>query len=257
MVEMRIAAQLYTLREYLNTPEEIYQSLTRVKEAGYKAVQVSGMGAVSPQKLKEITDELQLEICATHVSFDRLENDIEALIAEHKLWNCRYVGLGAMPERYKNSKKGYQEFAKKASRIGRELNKNNLQFIYHNHNFELVRFGDLTGLDILFQESDPEVFDFELDTYWLQAGGSDPVYWIRKMKERMKVVHFKDMVMDPKKGAIMAEVGEGNLNWPEIIKACEDIGVKWCAVEQDICQRSPFKSLKISYDNLQDMGLKA
>ena len=253
---MIIAAQLYTLREHLQTPEEIDESLKKVKDMGYNAVQVSGLGEIKPEKLKEIVDKYDLKICATHISFDRLQNDLEAVINEHKLWDCKYVGLGAMPREYAGSKEGFQKFAQEANKIARELKKNDLQFIYHNHNFEFNKFDDKIGLQILFEETDPEVFDFEIDTYWIQAGGGDPVYWINKMEDRMKVVHFKDMTVDGWE-PIMAEVGEGNLNWPKIVEACKEIGVEWCAVEQDKCQRSPFESLEISLNNLKDMGLKA
>lgn len=54
---------------------------------------------------------------------------------------------------------------------------------------------------------------------------------------------------------VMAEVGEGNLNWPGILAACKEAGVKWYCVEQDKCQRDPFESLAISLRNLKEMGL--
>jgi sugar phosphate isomerase/epimerase len=54
----------------------------------------------------------------------------------------------------------------------------------------------------------------------------------------------------------MAEVGEGNLNWPRILDAAKKAGVEWYIVEQDICERDPFDSLKISLENLKAMGIK-
>ena len=110
-------------------------------------------------------------------------------------------------------------------------------------------------MDILLTESDPEAFDFEIDTYWVQLGGANPVDWIHKVAGRMKVVHFKDMAVDPDRKPIMAEVGEGNFNWQAIIDACKETGVEWCAVEQDICSRDPFESLAISLNNLKQFGL--
>ena len=52
----------------------------------------------------------------------------------------------------------------------------------------------------------------------------------------------------------MAEVMEGNLDWDSIIEAAQKAGSEWAMVEQDICQRDPFESLKISYDNLITKG---
>ena len=103
-----------------------------------------------------------------------------------------------------------------------------LTFIYHNHNFEFARFDGKTGLQILMESTDPAWMQFEIDTYWVQMGGGDPIDWIRRMAGRMDVVHFKDMTTDPaERKPIMAEVGEGNLNWQGIIAACAQIGVKW------------------------------
>ena len=99
----------------------------------------------------------------------------------------------------------------------------------------------------------------ELDTYWVQHGGADPAAWIRRLKGRMPVVHLKDMTVSAEGWNVkqlMAEVGEGNLNWPAILDACHAAGVRWYAVEQDICPRDPFESLKISYENLRKMGLE-
>ncbi len=118
--------------------------------------------------------------------------------------------------------------------------------------------GLLTGLDIIYSESDPRYLKAELDTYWIQHGGSDPAEWIRRVKDRMPVVHLKDMVITlegQNARQTMAEVGEGNLNWPAILSACQSSHVAWYAVEQDVCQRSPFESLQISYQNLVGMGL--
>jgi sugar phosphate isomerase/epimerase len=140
-----------------------------------------------------------------------------------------------------------------------------LTFSYHNHSFEFIRFphgeGSRTALDIIYDESDPRYLQAEIDTYWVQHGGGDPVAWIQKVKQRMPVVHLKDMVIaeppHPRMGSQwMAEVGEGNLNWPAILSACAESGIEWYAVEQDICQRDPFESLAISYRNLVRMGLR-
>ena len=91
-------------------------------------------------------------------------------------------------------------------------------------------------------------------------GRGDPVAWIKRLPNRMPVVHLKDMVVAyPPHERLgiqwMAEVGEGNMNWDGILAACKEIGVEWYAVEQDICRRDPFESLAISYRNLVRMGL--
>jgi sugar phosphate isomerase/epimerase len=253
----KIAAQMFTVRDFCKTPDEIRESLKKIKKIGYDAVQISGIGPIGHRELKDMVDELELAICATHIGFDKLQNNIQDVIDQHKLWDCKYVGVGGMPGNYASDREGFAAFAKEASKYARELSKNGLQFIYHNHSFEYQKFDGITGIEILLKESDPEVFGFEIDTYWVQHGGADPIEWINKVRGRMDVVHFKDMVIQVDKGwnQIMAEVGEGNLNWKGITEACARTGVKWAAVEQDVCQRDPFESLAISRRNLIKMGL--
>ena len=247
---MNIAAQLYTLRDFLQTLEDIGQALKKVKKIGYQAVQASGVGPVDPFVFRQLADDAGVRICATHVSYDRLKNDVKAVIQEHKAWDCRYVGLGCMPEQFRGNREGYLAFAKEFNEISKEIFDQGLKFIYHNHNFEFEKFDGITGLELLLSNTDPETFGFELDTYWVQAGGANPVEWIEKVQGRMEVVHFKDMAV---KGfnQLFAEIGEGNLNWPAIINACRETGVQWYAVEQDKCLRDPFESLQMSFDFLR------
>lgn len=253
MADSVIAAQLYTLRNYTKTPADIAQTLKKVKALGYDAVQLSALGPIDPAELKRILDAEGLVVCATHVSYERLRDDTAAVVDEHHLWNCQHVAIGGLPAAYRNEE-GYHRFAREASEVARRLHDAGLTFGYHNHSFELEKFDGRTGLAIVYEESDPEVFTSEFDTYWLQHGGADPAAWIRRLKGRAPLVHLKDMAVKDNT-PIMAEVGEGNLNWPAILAACEDAGVHWYIVEQDICQRDPFESLGISLRNLRGMGL--
>lgn len=256
MSHPKLTAQLYTVREFTKTLDDFTASMKKVRDIGYKAVQVSGIGPIPHADVKAVADDCGLTICITHVGFEYLQNDMAAAIAQHKLWECPNVAVGSMPGRYREAgEEGFRRFAKDATEIGKQLADAGLTFSYHNHSFEFARFGHVTGLDILYAESDPRYLKAEIDTYWIQHGGGDVIAWIRRMKDRMPVIHFKDMVILDGQQA-MAEVGEGNLNWPGILAACGEAGVEWYAVEQDVCRRDPFESLRISYDNLRAMGVE-
>lgn len=250
MTPENLAVQLYTLRKYTQTEEGLREALLKVAKVGYRSVQVSGIGAIPPHTVKQLTDEAGLSICATHIPWDRLENNLEAVAEQHKLWNCSYVGLGGMPQAFRGSAEGYRAFIAKAGTIADRLkHEYGLQFVYHNHHFEFERFGEKTGLQMILDETDPSSFGLELDLYWIQAGGGDPVEWIRKAAGRMQVVHFKDMTIVAER-QLFAEIGEGNMNYPAIIEACNETGIEWVVVEQDECQRDPFESIEISWQYL-------
>lgn len=253
MKDMELAAQLFTLRDFLKTPAEIEATLKRVKAIGYNYVQVSGIGAISHEEMRRILDQTGLKVCATHISFDRIKSNIEEVIYQHRLWECPNIGIGMMPMEYNRSETGYTKFAKEASEIGKKLAEYGFRFTYHNHKVEFEKYNGRLALDILADESSPSQFDFILDTYWIQAGGGDPVEWIYKMDGRMTCIHFKDMKIKEDK-QLMSEVGEGSMIWDRIIKACRDTGVRWIAVEQDDCNgKDPFECLSISYNNLRNM----
>jgi sugar phosphate isomerase/epimerase len=255
MTHAKLAAQLYTVRDFTKTADDFRTSMAKIADIGYTAVQVSGIGPIPHEEVKAITDAYGLTICITHVGFDYLQNDLEAAIAQHKLWDCPNVAIGSMPGSYREGgEAGFMQFAEDATEIGRRLADAGLTFSYHNHSFEFVRFGRRTGLDIVYEESDPRYLMAELDTYWVQHGGGDVIDWIDRLAGRMPVIHFKDMVIHEGKQT-MAEIGEGNLNWRGILDACVEAGIDWYAIEQDVCLRDPFESLRISYDNLKAMGV--
>ena len=255
---MKIAVQLYTLRDYFKTPEDAAITLKKIKGIGYNAVQASGIGPIDPQTFKILCDEAGIEICATHVNFMDMLQNLDAVIEKHKIWECKYAGIGSIPVDFrKRGAEGYSEFAKVASEVAGKLKAAGLQFVYHNHEFEFEKFDGKRGMDILFDESDRDSFGFEIDVHWVQAGGASPVDWINKVAGRMQVVHLKDYIIVDGHERRFAEVGEGNMNFASILAACEATGVEWGAVEQDNCyDRDPIESITISYQNLKALGAK-
>jgi len=259
MARSVLAAQLYTVRQFTQTLSGFAESIDKIRRIGYRAVQVSGIGPIAHEDVARITEGAGMTICITHISFDQLRNHTAEVIEQHQMWKCRHVAVGSMPGEYRDSEDGYRRFADEASQVGEKLAKAGLTFSYHNHSFEFCRFGKKIGLEILYEASDPRYLKAELDTYWVQHGGGNPAEWVRRMKNRMPVVHLKDMAIIANSWSaqqVMAEVGEGNLDWPGILAACREAGVEWYAVEQDECQRDPFESLAISYQNLRAMGLE-
>lgn len=250
-----IAAQLYTVREQLKDPGRLGGVLGRLREIGYEAVEVAGLG---PKTVGRFGAELKrsgLVACAAHMSLERLQSDLAGAAAECKEWGCGYVVVPALPEDYRTGE-GYKQFAGEAAELACALQPFGLKLAYHNHSFELERWNGQTGLEALFAAAQPESLLAELDTYWLQYGGANPAGWIRRLKGRVPLVHLKDMAVD-KGNPLMAEVGEGNLDWADILDACSEAGTEWLVVEQDECRRDPMDSLAISYTNLAKLTAEA
>src|SRR5439155_1236758 len=97
--------------------------------------------------------------------------------------------------------------AAKLDAAGAALRKAGQVLTYHNHAIEFVRHGKKTGLEILFDETAPENLQGEIDTYWVQFGGGDPVDWCRRLKGRLPLLHMKDYGFSKKNEPAMAEIG--------------------------------------------------
>jgi sugar phosphate isomerase/epimerase len=253
MSDSQLAVQLYTLRDFTKTPGDIAKTLHRVKKLGYDAVQLSALGKIGAAELAKMLREEGLRCCASHASLERMRDETQAVIDEHLLWGCEYVALGYW-ESKDPSPKPWVELARVFNEISRKFEKGGIHLGYHNHSHELARYGDKTAMQILMENFSPEIF-WLLDTYWIQHGGGDPAAWIDRVAGRIPCVHLKDMAITPDRTQLMAEVGEGNLNWESILAACRRSGVQWYIVEQDTCQRDPFDSLAISLANARKLGL--
>jgi sugar phosphate isomerase/epimerase len=247
-------AQLYTTREFSKTPEELNVTLKKIKEMGYTTVQVSALWHIPVEEIASITRSHGLKVVLTHIPYDRFVGDLDGVVRDHHTLGCGLAGIGGLPDQFRNAE-GYGIFAKKFNDIANELGKNGLKFSYHNHHFEFQKYNGKLGLDIIAENTNPETFLFTLDTYWVQAGGANPTTWIRKLNGRIEAIHLKDMaIIDSQQ--IMGEVMEGNLEWPEILRACEETGVKWYLVERDSGPTDAFDSLRISYNNLKKAGFQ-
>ena len=254
---MLIGAQTYTLRNYMKNEKEIARSLEKVAEMGYKTVQISGLGPIEPKTLKGICDGLGLKIVLTHVPEDRILNDTDKLIEEHNILDCKYIGLGAMSDRFRGEEPEWLDYFIEIFKVpAQKIAAAGKLFMYHNHNFEFQKVNGVRIFDRLIDGFTKEEMGFTLDTYWIQAGGADICDWIERLRGRIPCVHFKDMDV---KGftPVMAPVGEGNIPFKKIVKQLESYGdVEYALVEQDVCAESPFVCLKKSYDFLSSLGCK-
>jgi sugar phosphate isomerase/epimerase len=255
MMASKIAAQMYTVRDFCQTPPDIVDTLRKIAKIGYTSVQLSALGPMDPHELRRACDDLGLTICSTHRSFDDLRDQTEEEIELHHIYGCKYPGVGGRSAAYYDGAEGYHRFAQDASAVAAKLAAAGLTFVYHNHSQEFARYGKQTGMDILFEETTAD-FTFELDTYWVAHGGASPVAWINRTAGRAKVIHFKDMAITEKREQFYCEVGEGNLDWPGILAACEAAQIEWYIVEQDTCEGSPFDALALSFANLKAMGVE-
>lgn len=243
-----IALQPYTIREELD--KNFFGSFQRVADIGYQGVEV-GMPpkGITVEEMKSRLDNMALQVISCHSSVEQLTSDLLAVTNFVNEMGGKYIVLS---HRF-NTKEEVLESAKVFNQIGASTKEQGIQFLYHNHDWEFIKFDEQYALDILLDETDPDLVKLELDTYWVQKGGEDPANYLRKLNNRCPLLHVKDMESDDDQ--FFAEVGEGMLDFQEIIQVASDIGTEWLVVEQDLSRRDVFESIKTSYINLREMGV--
>ena len=253
---MIIGAQGFTIRDFTKDEAGIAVSLKRLHDIGYRALQVSAFGPIAPERLRALADENEMKIVVTHTNPERIRSDTAAVIREHQILGCPYVGIGMMPEKYIGSLDGLNAFLADFDEAARMLHENGLKLQYHNHFCEYEKFDGKLAIDMMAAKTDPELWGFILDVFWTQYSGRCPARQIEMLKGRIDVCHFKDISMYGKEQRT-APVMEGNLCWDEIFAACEKTGVQWAMVEQDETYgENPFDELKKSHDNLHAAGMR-
>ncbi|MDP6114519.1 MAG: sugar phosphate isomerase/epimerase [Planctomycetota bacterium] len=252
--KLGLAVTLYSLRENCQTVKAIAETLRKVKKIGYDHVQLSALGPIEPEELRKTLDGEGLGACASHVGLPRLQNELSAIIDEHHIWGCKHTAIGALPAAQRDAQ-GYAEFAKQGSEMAAKLAEAGISFSYHNHFWEFDECDGRLGIDILYEDSDPKLFLAEIDTCWAAYAGHDPAELISKMSGRQILVHFKDMILPSQDTQGTLPVGEGSLDWPGIVEACQQANIQWVIVEQDYCQGDPFECIGRSYEYLKGLGL--
>ncbi|HEX2913554.1 MAG TPA: sugar phosphate isomerase/epimerase [Chloroflexia bacterium] len=247
----QVAVQLYTLRDFLKTPSNIAESLKKVSEIGYKAVQLSGMGPIAEEELNEILEQTGLVCCATHEPGDLILNNPQAVVERLQKLRCKYTAYPFPRDVSLETAQEVANFAEALSRAGHILAEAGQVLTYHNHQLEFRRFGDKTVLELIFEKSDPRYLQAEIDTYWVQYGGGDPVAWCQRLQNRLPLLHMKDYVITSEYKPAFTEIGAGNLDFKRIVRAAEQAGCEWFIVEQDTCPGDPFDSLAKSLDYIK------
>ncbi|MFB3881216.1 MAG: sugar phosphate isomerase/epimerase family protein [Armatimonadota bacterium] len=249
----QVAAQLYTVREHMKSPEDFTKTLAKVKKIGYQAVQLSAIPELPEKDVAAMLTDAGLVCCSTHESSERVLDEPAAIAERVKRYNGCTSTAYAYPSGVKlDTLEDVFALAKRLNESGRIMREHGVGLAYHNHNIEFRRYGRRTMLEVLYEETDPRNLLGEPDTYWIQYGGGDSVEWCERLKGRLPLLHMKDYKTTFENKPTFAEIGYGNLNWKRIVAAAEASGCEWYIVEQDRCDGDPFDSLKMSFEYIRD-----
>ena len=226
----KLGLQLYTIRDFMTTEEDIRESFAKIKAAGYDQAQTAGC-AIAYDKFGALAKEYGIEIIGTHDDFDMMVNDFDKALENHKLLGTTNMGTGGL---WTDDPEEIADFIEKANVVAKKAAANGMKFTYHNQSHEFVRLSNgKTMMEMLVEGLDKDNATFCLDTFWVQHGGADPREWIEKLAGRIDILHLKDMERVKDGSQRITSIGNGNMNWKGILESAEKAGVKYYVVEQD------------------------
>ena len=278
MKKGKIAVQMMMLKD---TVQElgVYETMRKLNELGYHAVEISQipMTVENVAEFKRATEDFDIEIAALSASIDpkpgnsadNLTENFQKIVDDCKALDCNFLRIGMLPTTILGDKDKIMDFIHQAETVAKRLDEHGINFYYHNHHFEFQKYDGEYLLDLI--KNNTTTLGFEIDVHWVHRAGIVPVELIKQYKGRIALLHIKDYrignvdLTDVKDRATyqqrvhniieFAEIGEGNLDMKAIIEAGLENGTEYFIIEQDNTYgRDPLESLKISGDNLREMG---
>lgn len=248
----QVAVQLYTIRDHLKTPEEYQESLQKIADIGYRSVQVSGPRPIDEAEIASLCAGKGLVINSSHEESDLILSNPQKVIENLEAFGCRYTAYPYPKGIDFSSSESVLGLIKGLDASGRALHEAGKVLTYHNHAVELESLDGMPILERIYTQTDPLFVQGEIDTYWVEAGGSSPQAWCARLRDRLPLLHIKDYAEGEDGKPYFAEIGAGTLDWPTIIATAEASGCQWFIVEQDTCPGDPFESLEKSFRYIRD-----
>lgn len=232
--------QLYTVRASMAT--DVPGTLRAVAGIGYREVEFAGYSDHSPRQIRRLLDDLDLQSPSSHMDARQLRDGAQPLLEAAAEVGHDYVTIAWLNPEDRQTVDDYKGWADTFNRIGELCHEFGLRLAYHNHEFEFMSLGDQVPFDILLDETDPALVDFELDFFWVRNAGRDIIQVLNKAPDRFTMAHIKDM----DEQGDMVDVGAGVIDFADILGDKAASGLRHFFVEHDQ-PSDPFKSVAISH----------
>jgi sugar phosphate isomerase/epimerase len=232
--------QLYSLRDMMKNQGPA-ATLDKAKALGFKYVEVADLGGWSPEEFKAQLAKRGLVPIGRHYPFEQLRDNVQAVISDAKALGIPFVGCAWIPHSNPFDEQQCRAAAAAFNKAGAALAKEGMKFYYHNHGYEFVPHGSGTLFDLLVAETDAKTVSFQMDVLWTFLPGQDPARLLKKYPDRWVLLHLKDLKKGVATGSMTGStdltndvaLGTGQVQWPELVRAAQKIGVKYYFIEDE------------------------
>jgi len=243
----RIGIQLYSVRDLM--AKDFEGTLAQLAQIGYKEVEFAGFYGRKPADIRALLQRDGLTAPSAHLGFDVLSKDTDQTMAAVAELGAQYATVAWTPQEERGGTDKWKSIADKFNAAGRIAKAHGISFAYHNHDFEFEPcVGSALPFDVLLQNTDPALVNFEMDVYWVNHAGQKPVDYITKYPNRFVMLHLKDG--GPAPAYTMTDVGSGTIDFASILRA--DTALQHAFVEKDV-QSDPMGFARNSFNYLNNL----
>ncbi|OIR05043.1 inosose dehydratase [mine drainage metagenome] len=235
--------QLWTVKEDMAINAK--DTLKKIAGDGYKQIESfegkQGMfWGMTHKEFKKYMDELGMKIISSHCDTTK---DFERKAAE-----AAEIGMKYLICPWKGPQKSiddFKRFADEFNKNGEVCKKNGIRFAYHNHDYSWKPVDGQIPQEVMMDNTDKNLVDFEMDIYWVVAAGVDPNVYFKKYPNRFRLCHVKDLGKTAT-GHESVHLGTGTIDFHSILKTGKENGLEYFIVEQEaFTNTNPLESAKI------------
>lgn len=237
--QFAIGLQIGSVGKQMKT--DVPGTLKKLHEWGIKELEGGLPAGMEPAAFLKLLKENDLTLIATGSDFKELEADPQKVADRAKALGVKQVICYWIPHTgddftVDDAKKGVAVF----NSAGEVLKKNGLSLAYHAHGYEFRPYENGTLFDYLAKGFNPKFANFQMDVFWINQSGTNPVALLNKYPDRFISMHLKDRLKGtPNSNNGRADVeanvvlGTGDVGIEAIVKAGRKAGVKHFFIEDE------------------------
>jgi len=266
-----IGLQLFAVRAEL--AQDFAATLKRVANTGFREIEFAGYFNKSAADISGVADSLNLRCFSGHHSGVDLETKSNEILDFAAALGLKHIVCSTPkslnPDSSKLSWNAYMHAQKlddyKANalvfnKFGEQAKKYGIQFAYHNYCVEFRNVDGVMAYDELLRLTNPNLVKIQLDIGWAVVAGASPLALMQKYQRRIVSLHLKDLKAPPDtttpESTPNVPLGQGILDWPQLLRAADRIGIAHYLLEQEPPYIEPiFDSLASSVHYLNQLKL--
>lgn len=232
-----VALQLYSLRNEMKVDPVKYHKA--ISDWGISALEGGGGYGMSDADYAKLLKENKLKIVGVGADYNKLKSDPAGIIADAKKYGAKYATCYWIPHTEGPISMDDMKAATELfNTTGAMLAKEGITLTYHPHGYEFADSGSGTPMDYMLENA--KNFQFNMDVFWVQMGGGDPLAIMKAHPGKFPQLHLKDR----KKGTpgsadghgdveTNVVLGTGDIDIAGLIQEAKKQGTKYLVIEDE------------------------